>query len=275
MHSHSYTDILGHGTHLPMKTFARRRLDGIEIASVDCSGHAFPPHFHDEFVIGLNISGLERIRLDRKDLEADACEITLYNPGQVQSSFSVSQEWRYLCIYVEPGTLADLFGVSQDTVFDRPVLQEDDLAGLMETAIRHGLRSCTGTEEARETVIEVLDRLVAAATKVTSSDLSAESFAIWRAKERLRDSAEMPTLADLASEAELTPVQLVRQFSRAFGLPPMAWAMNEKVNQARRRIAGGEALAAVAADLGFADQAHLTRRFRALHGLPPGRWARS
>ena len=70
----------------------------------------------------------------------------------------------------------------------------------------------------------------------------------------------------------MTPVQLVRAFARVYRMPPLAWAWNRRVVLARERIARGERIAAVAADLGFADQSHLTRRFRACFGVPPSLW---
>ncbi|MFW8641936.1 AraC family ligand binding domain-containing protein [Rhizobium beringeri] len=64
--------------------------------------------------------GHERIRLDRKALEAGEREITLYNPAQVQSSQPVSGEWQFLSLYVDPA-FSDAFDLSPETVFDRPI----------------------------------------------------------------------------------------------------------------------------------------------------------
>jgi AraC-like DNA-binding protein len=45
-----------------------------------------------------------------------------------------------------------------------------------------------------------------------------------------------------------------------------------RASAALERLAAGQrSLATLAADLGFADQAHLTRTLRAETGLPPGR----
>jgi hypothetical protein len=37
-----------------MEFFARRHLSGIEVARINCGGHSFAPHFHDEFVLSIN-----------------------------------------------------------------------------------------------------------------------------------------------------------------------------------------------------------------------------
>jgi AraC family chemosensory pili system transcriptional regulator ChpD len=95
------------------------------------------------------------------------------------------------------------------------------------------------------------------------------------AEERLRaEWAVPPTLDALAGSLGVSPVHLVRAFNRQHGLPPYAWLNVLRLKEARRRLMAGEAVAAVAADLGFADQAHLTRRFKAAFGITPGAYRR-
>lgn len=65
-----------------------------------------------------------------------------------------------------------------------------------------------------------------------------------------------------------------RELQRAcrlwLGLSPKAFLRIERVWAARASIRTGTPLAMVAADLGYADQAHLTREIRELLGLKPG-----
>src|SRR5690349_10549179 len=100
-----------------MDAFARRQFSGMEVARLDCTGIAFAPHFHDEFVLGVNVRGGEHIKLDRKAMEASEGEITLYNPGQVQSSSAAQDEWRFFSLYVAPTLLSEAFDLSPETVF--------------------------------------------------------------------------------------------------------------------------------------------------------------
>ena len=63
--------------------------------------------------------------------------------------------------------------------------------------------------------------------------------------------------------------ELQRACRRWLGLSPKAFLRIERVWAARAEIRAGAALATVAADLGYADQAHLTREVRALLGVTP------
>jgi AraC-like DNA-binding protein len=87
--------------------------------------------------------------------------------------------------------------------------------------------------------------------------------------------AEPITVAALADEAGMDRFRLSRAFARAYGLPPHAYLLSLRLNQARQRLVAGEPPAAVAAACGFTDQAHLTREFRRRMGLTPGAYRRA
>ena len=83
--------------------------------------------------------------------------------------------------------------------------------------------------------------------------------------------ADVP-LDELASLAGMSRYQLIRAFRRSTGLTPHAWQLNQRINLAREHMRAGADIATVAQDLGFADQAHLQRVFKAHTGVTPGRY---
>ncbi|RIX68385.1 helix-turn-helix transcriptional regulator, partial [Acidovorax cavernicola] len=86
----------------------------------------------------------------------------------------------------------------------------------------------------------------------------------------LRDQADVHAdLAELARVAGMGRYQLIRAFRAATGMTPHAWQLNRRVNLARERLRAGEGLADVAYRLGFADQAHFQRVFKAHAGITP------
>jgi AraC family transcriptional regulator len=81
---------------------------------------------------------------------------------------------------------------------------------------------------------------------------------------------------DLANVVALSRSHFSRAFKLSLGVSPMEYVAVRRVERAKEMISSTrERLAEVALACGFADQAHLNRRFRDLMGVSPGRWRRS
>ena len=78
------------------------------------------------------------------------------------------------------------------------------------------------------------------------------------------------TLDQLARMAGLSKYHFLRVFARSFGQSPHALQMRLRLELARRYIDEGRPLTFVAYDAGFADQSHMTRRFKRCFGATPG-----
>lgn len=74
---------------------------------------------------------------------------------------------------------------------------------------------------------------------------------------------------DLARRHDMSRRQLERDFRRCLGVSPAACARAVRFQRAVDAVSRGVPLAHVAADFGYADQAHMTRTFRDLAGLTP------
>jgi AraC-like DNA-binding protein len=81
----------------------------------------------------------------------------------------------------------------------------------------------------------------------------------------------MHTLAD---EQHVSRRQLERDFRQWLGTSPRHLGQVARVQAVSRRAQAGAALADIAADVGFADQAHMSRVVSQLTGLTPGRFTR-
>jgi AraC-like DNA-binding protein len=88
------------------------------------------------------------------------------------------------------------------------------------------------------------------------------------------DPAEL-SLERLAGLAGIGRYPLIRAFAAATGMTPHAYLLNARVNRARRLLREGSGLAEVAYRLGFADQSHFQRVFKAHAGVTPGVYRRS
>jgi len=79
-------------------------------------------------------------------------------------------------------------------------------------------------------------------------------------------------LGEWAETMGIRPETVSRGFRRAFGVSPQSFRARVRLLRALSRIHRGEKLADLAAECGFADQAHLSRHFRTLTGETPRAW---
>lgn len=86
------------------------------------------------------------------------------------------------------------------------------------------------------------------------------------------------TRDDVARAANLSPFHFSRLFRRVMGLSPHEYLLQRRLCYARHLLTatrGDRSIAHVAAEAGFADQAHLTRQFRRVYGVTPGAFRRA
>ncbi|MBY8880488.1 helix-turn-helix domain-containing protein [Actinacidiphila acidipaludis] len=93
--------------------------------------------------------------------------------------------------------------------------------------------------------------------------------------ERITASPQLFRVDQLARELELSVRQLQRLFADYVGASPKWVLRRARLHEAAARADEGAGIdwARLASDLGYADQAHLTRDFTAAVGAPPGRYA--
>lgn len=99
---------------------------------------------------------------------------------------------------------------------------------------------------------------------------AATSFA-W---DRLARSGGRARVDAIAADLGISRTLLSTRFRAEMGVPPKTVARLFRFARARRLALDRVSWAAIAADAGYADQAHLVREFVALAGEPPTAWAR-
>jgi AraC-like DNA-binding protein len=89
-----------------------------------------------------------------------------------------------------------------------------------------------------------------------------------------RHFTEALYLDDLASLAGLSVCRFVTVFRRQVGLTPHRFVCRQRVRYARALLADGVPAAQAALEAGFFDQSHLSRHFKSVYGVTPGRYLR-
>lgn len=145
----------------------------------------------------------------------------------------------------------------------------DQVVGLRAAALHDAVASAPGWP-AR---FAALDRGLLALVAAQDRRRLVADRALTRAWQRLHAAGGRLAIAGLAREVGWSRRHLSQRFADEFGIGPKQTARLIRFGIARGLVvAGNRPLADIAHDCGFADQAHLTREWRELSGLPPIAW---
>ena len=253
------------------------RFRNMECMTATFITHEFAPHAHDTFSIGAIEAGCQvaHVRGERQHTGPGA--IYLLNPGEIHDGApGVSEGYRYRMIYPDiellTGILEDVTGraVQGTPSFARQLLHDVDLAQDFQHA--HRL-----VEEGRDQLLAeqamygVLARMFA---RYGSAIIAPPSEAGHTGAGRARDyiaanfSSEIG-LEELAGVAGMSRAHLIRAFRKEFFITPHAFQTDMRVRHVRRLLRDGASPSEAALECGFADQAHMTRHFKARTGVTP------
>ncbi len=83
------------------------------------------------------------------------------------------------------------------------------------------------------------------------------------------------TVAEMAETVGLSESWFSNVFKQTTGKTPLQWQLGKRTDHAKKLLLeSGLAVADIAAQLGFSDQAHLTKVFRQIVGATPAAWRR-
>ena len=95
-------------------------------------------------------------------------------------------------------------------------------------------------------------------------------------RDHLRQHLSEPVrTAALAPTSGLTESHLIRAYHLEYGLPPHAYHLRLRLATACDLLASGLSVSETAYECGFADQSHLSRKFKEVYRLTPAAWARA
>ncbi|MFJ8335352.1 AraC family transcriptional regulator [Streptomyces sp. NPDC094437] len=249
----------------------RPRISGVvEVFHARFTEYAYPMHVHDAWTLLIVDDGAVRYDLDRHAHGTPDDAVTLLPPHVPHNgAAATSAGFRKRVVYLDATHLPDdLIGPAVDAPDLRdPLLRRR--VGQLHTALTR-----PGEEwEADSRLTLIGERLRAHLAARPVVEAAADPVLARRLRELLDENVVDGLALDAAAALlHAHPAHLVRAFSRAYGIAPHQYLMSRRVGRARRLLLDGHAPGEVAALTGFYDQAHLTRHFGKLVGVPPGRY---
>jgi AraC-like DNA-binding protein len=235
--------------------------------------HAYPSHTHDTWTLMVIDSGAVSFDLERHDHVTNRDLVTLLPPHVPHDGHGVTVGgFRKRVLYLPSETFApSLVGSS----VDRPTWTDPALR--RELHLLHGALASPGDAfEAENRLALVVDRVSGNLASIREPTTVRDPGLADRLR-LLLDAHVVTglTLGDAAAELGAHPTHLVRAFRREYGIAPHRYLTGRRLDLARHALLAGHRPADVAADVGFHDQAHLTRHFKRLLGVAPGAYAAS
>ncbi|MEW5958421.1 MAG: AraC family transcriptional regulator [Chloroflexota bacterium] len=253
----------------------------VELLKATYITHSFSPHVHEGFAIGIIEQGAESFYYRGANHVAPAGSIVLINPDEVHTGQAAAETgWTYRMLYPEADLLQQAAGEASGRrqpgipYFPRPVVQDPYLSQLIRT-LHTTLENSVSALERQTLFLATLVQLIRrhAADRPALRPAVAAPQSVARVQAYLDSCyARNVSLEELAHLAGLSAFHLTRVFHQTVGLPPHAYLNQVRVREARRLLLAGRPIAAVAFETGFADQSHLTRRFKRIVGVTPGQY---
>ncbi|MBV7405943.1 AraC family transcriptional regulator [Enterobacter sp. ENT03] len=254
---------------------------GIETIRAHFEGHAYDPHWHDSYLVGMTLTGTQQFHCRRERHRSTPGDAFLLEPGEIHDGDApVAGGFTYLTFYLDERWLADTLRGLFDAVpssyslhFTRTIAREPALVRAIAQTF-----TALHRDEMRILQHSTMDTLLSQLTqhcqwrKRLPQQVQSAAIA-HRARDYLYAFVgENIGLDDLARETGTDRFTLTRCFKREFHLSPHAWLIQLRLAKARAMLAQGDQPASVAAALGFADQSHLGRWFQRAYRLSPAHY---
>jgi len=248
--------------------------DGIERLEAFFYGEAFSPHRHDDYAIGVTLSGVQSFRYRGKKWNSLPNQCCVIHPDEKHDGFSgTAAGFGYCIVYIDPSLIQQAIGGHPLPFVSDPVLN-------LSASQLHQISRAWDMEDEIDDLgrIEIAISVSKMLTFVTSGAGEDNRTLPLEQLERVRDMiaaapAQRYTLDELERIAGLDRWTLARQFRAAFGTSPTRFRSMRQLDLVRALIKNGSSLSEAALEAGFADQSHMSRKFKESVGLSPARWA--
>lgn len=261
---------------------------GVTLLNAHFTQHRFERHSHETYSIGVTHSGVQTFACRGTRHASLAGDVMLFNPDEPHDGSRGSDAgFGYSILYVDTALvhalLTDLAdsGTGQAThagrYFKAPVVHDPQGAHLLiqaAAAVAERQETLHGQELTSAAMLALLGRHGEARFDRASNGLDPGHRRMALVREYLdAHFFDDVTVEMLAYQAGLSRAHLTRAFTAAYGIAPHAYLNMVRIRQAQAALLRGDTIAQAATACGFADQSHMTRRFKGQVGMAPGRWA--
>jgi AraC-like DNA-binding protein len=249
---------------------------GVQRLRAGFCGHAYDPHRHETYAVGLTEAGIQAFRYRGVEQASTPRRTIVLHPDELHDGHAVAPEgFIYCMLYIDATLIADALGGIGLPFVPDAVREDPHLAAVLEEAFE-GFPARLGTLERAAIVVAVADALLRRARRMSRPPrMRFPEAPLSHARDMLDAATDLAITAEaLEAATRIDRYTLARAFRTRFGTSPHRYLIGRRLQAAKAEIAAGLPLAEAALAGGFADQSHMTRHFKARFGITPGRYAR-
>lgn len=258
------------------------QLPFVESRLASHSRACYVPHTHDTLSIGAVDSGHSNYACGDDRARLGPGSLVLIPAMRVHScNPDTESEWSYQMLHLDvawaSAVLRESGSADADAVLARPSINQNREAYLRYCALNRLLFSnADSAEKEAALILFVSERSWLGEARDVPPVPRIAAGRLARITGLLHDAyGERLPIAQLAQMAGMSRYAFIRAFRAATGMSPHAYQLDLRINAARRLLRHGQALTAIAHELGFADQAHFQRAFKERVAMTPGAYRRA
>jgi AraC-like DNA-binding protein len=247
--------------------------EGIERAQAYFCGQAFSAHRHDTYAIGVTLQGVQSFHYRGEQRHCLPGQCHILHPDETHDGGAGTDEgFAYRIVYLDPRLIQEALDGRSLPFAATPVI---DASRLPRKFLVEAFDLDTAIDEVArvEIAVAAANLLLAASTGAAPAPKTLAFAAVSRVRDLIAACpAKRHSLEALERACGLDRWTLARQFRALFGTSPSRFRTQRQLDLARRLLRSGASLAMASLEAGFADQSHMSRRFKSAYGLTPAVW---
>lgn len=237
-----------------------------------CEGqsHAFRKHAHSELAISLITRGRSEFGFVRERFNLKAGQLVVIGPGLVHQCIPEDvAQWGFYMVYV-PKEWLDEAGFSEATI---PEFSARDLDEQEYAAVLRAFEALCALEDGEEELFSIVEAAVhSPGDYILDSTPEHDDTLMQQVGMYIQSRlSETIRIDDLAEQFGLNKYALIRSFHNRYNATPHVWQNILRLEEAKRMLESGAAIAETAIAMGFYDQSHFAKAFKESFGITPGK----
>ena len=252
-----------------------KQFEGLELLRASFTTQYFKPHFHEQYALIFLEHGQVDYSYKDKIRIMESGSMLLLNPYEVHTGKSLNGEpWQFRSLYISQELFHQAFkeqtNQSHHPAFANAQLEDQAFLRLF-SRVHEYLLSEIDDALARTATLNLLKELVGLCSFESldpSTGQRAEKAAAVKAYLD-QNYLEQVRLDELEKELGFSKYYLIRTFEAVYGLSPIRYTINLRIDEAKRLLYSGMKYTEVAYSTGFYDQSHFIRHFKLIVGVTP------